>query len=260
MKFGRKLPLSESWVKHDLPKALPEEKPQSKGIGGDILNWLLGYESTRFKQFLKKHGAEKITSLAVGRTPIAKAVDIGFDIMSGGKFGEAKKKLGVDNFFHLFLIVNGKYRLEKNETVNELSYSKSEKEENMNVPVKGELTIDEMIQKASKGIEKEFWLDYNPLGNNCQQWVTKVLTKNGLITSEIRSFVNQDMEALLKELPHELPKQAQEITDIASFVNRIIQLTTGGRAGFAIGSECLGDSRQLLRRPKRKIVLKGLRH
>jgi len=231
----------------------------SKGIGGDILNWLLGYESTRFKQFLKAHGAEKITSMAVGRTPIAKAVDIGFDIMSGGKFGEAKKKLGVDNFFHLFLIINGKYRIEKNETVNELSYSKSEKEENMNVPVK-ELTIDELIQRSSKGIEKDFWLNYNPLQNNCQQWVLKVLTKNDLITSEIRSFVNQDMEALLKELPHELPEQAQQITDVASFVNRILQLTTGGRAGFSVGCESLGDTRENLIRPKRKVIGKRFRY
>ena len=71
------------------------------GIGGDVLNWLLGYETVRFKQFLKAHGAEAITSVKVGRTPIAKVVRLGFDILSAGQFEEAHKKLGVDNFFHL---------------------------------------------------------------------------------------------------------------------------------------------------------------
>ena len=209
-------------------------KVKSMGVGGDILNWLLGYESTRFKQFLKAHGQEKITSLKTGRSPIQKAVRLGFDLISGGAFEQAHKKLGVDNFFHLYLIINDKYIVEKNETVNYKPYTKQPQEETLSVPVK-DITIDQLVQNGAKGNEKSFWVEYNPLGNNCQQWVSKILSKNNLMTPEISSFVNQDMEALLKELPGYVPETTKSITDVASFANRIIQKLTGGKLGFAIG-------------------------
>lgn len=242
-------------------RGVPRHKQlQSRGIGGDILNWLLGYETTRFKQFLKQHGEEKITSLMVVRKPITKAVRLGFDLLTGGAFEEAHKKLGIDNFFHLFLVVNGKYRLEKNETVNYVAYSKAPDEEDMSVPLKGELTIDELIQNGAKGSEKQFWLEYNPLGNNCQAWVSTVLQKNGLMTPAISAFVKQDMEKLLKELPGYTESTAKDITDTASYVNRILQLTTGGRLGFAVGNEDLGDGRKHLRVPKLKRLVKPFGH
>ena len=231
------------------------------GIGGDILNWLLGYETTRFKQFLKAHGSEAITSVKVGRVPINSAVRLGFDILTAGKFEEAHKKLGVDNFFHLYLIINDKYVIEKNETVNERAWSpgtKGEEIETVSGPINK--TIDELIQTASKGDEKSFWLDYNPLTNNCQQFVTRVLRTNGILTTSVSKWVNQDMEKLLEELPHDTSEKAKELTDVASYINRILQLTTGGRAGFAIGSEGLRDDRKHLRVPKGKRSMKSFGH
>lgn len=228
------------------------------GIGGDILNWLLGYETTRFKQFLKQHGEETITSIKVGRVPIAPAVRLGFDIITAGKFEEAHKKLGVDNFFHLYLILNDKYLLEKNETVNYKPWSQGAKQEVIQIAQGVNKTIDELIKTASNGDEKSFWLDYNPLTNNCQMWVTRVLRKNGLLSSSANKWINQDMEALLRELPHDTAEKSQSITDLASVVNRILQLTTGGRAGFAIGDMDLGDGGKMLIGPKRKRGLKGV--
>jgi len=232
----------------------------SMGVGGDILNWLLGYETTRFKQFLKQHGEETVTSVKVGRVPIAPAVRLGFDIVTAGKFEEAHKKLGVDNFFHLYLIINDKYLLEKNETVNEKPWSQGAKQEVIHIADGVNKTIDEMIKNASAGEEKSFWLDYNPLTNNCQMWVTRMLKRNGLLTSTASKWINQDMQALLKELPHDASEKSQAITDLASVVNRILQLTTGGRAGFAIGDMDLRDRREMLVRPKGKRRLKGMGH
>ena len=235
------------------------QAPPHMGIGGDILNWLLGYESTRFKQFLKAHGQEAITSIKVGRVPISAAIRLGFDILTAGKFEEAHKKLGVDNFFHLYLIINDKYQVEKNDTVNEKAWSHDGKEEVLQVSGAINKTINELIQTAAKGDEKAFWLDYNPLTANCQQWVSKVLRKNGLLTSEVSKWVNQDMEALLKELPHGTSEKSKEITDLTSYINRIVQLTTGGRVGFAVVSEDLIDGKDLVR-PKRKRFFKPRRY
>lgn len=202
----------------------------------DPISWLLGYESTRFKAFLKSHGEEKITSIKACRVPISSVVNLGFDILSEGSFNQAKKKLGIDNFFHSYIVINGSYLIEKNETINYKSYSKPSNEESIDIPLgKKDITIDDFIKTASRGNARRFWLDYNPLSNNCQLWVKLVLSKNGLFNSQIQTFVNQDMEALLKELKPETDTKAKTITDVASVINRIIQKTTGGRLGFAIG-------------------------
>jgi hypothetical protein len=214
------------------------------------LDYLLGYETTRFKQFLKASGGVKIEKLAAGRVPIEKAVRLGFDLLSGGKFEAAHKKLGVDNFFHLYLIINDKYVIEKNETVNYRPYTKNAKEERVDIAVNKDLTIDDMIKKAAAGDEKGFWLDYNPLGNNCQQWASRTLNRNGLMTAEAKQFINQDMKELLKELPGYVPDAGKALTDVASVLNRIVQLTTGGKLGFAVGNPDVGQSGQCLRRPK----------
>ena len=224
----------------------------------NAIDWLLGYETTRFKQFLKANGLQKIEKLAAGRVPIEKAVRLGFDLLSGGAFEQAHKKLGVDNFFHLYLIINDKYIIEKNETVNYKPYTKNPKEERIDIAVNKDLTIDDMIKNAARGDEKGFWLEYDPLGNNCQQWASRVLTRNGLMTTEAKSFIQQNMKELLKELPDYVPQAGKTLTDVASVLNRILQFTTGGRLGFAVGGKVgfaigcpdVWDRGQILGRPK----------
>lgn len=210
-------------------------------VGGDVLNWLLGKETVRFKGFLKQHGQEEITSLQVGRVPISKAVNLGMDLLTGGAFEKAKKDLSVDNFFHLFIVLNHKYVIEKNQDVNQKPHVAYPNEETMDVPLNESITIEQLIETASKGNEQKFWLDYNPLQNNCQQWVSLVLRKNGLDSSSVSAFVNQDMKKLLERLPGYTSHVGKAITDVASVINRILQLTTGGVLGFATGG-MLSDS------------------
>jgi hypothetical protein len=228
-------------------------KRKAYGIGGDILdavssaassvadtvkegfNWLLGLETTRFKAFLKSHGEEEINSIKVIRVPISKAINLGMDLLTGGAFNKAKSKLSIDNFFHLAIVVNGKYIIEKNETTNYRSYSKAAGEESMDVPLKGSMTIDELIKNGSKGHEKQFWGEYSPLGNNCQAFIKGLLSRNGLNSPSINAFVMQDMESVIKELPSYTSHVGKTITDFASVLNRIIQASTGGAVGFKRG-------------------------
>ncbi len=234
---------------------------QRMGIGGDILNWLLGYESTRFKQFLKSKGEEEITQLDVGRCPIQSAVRLGFDLITGGAFEEAHKKLGVDNFFHSYLIINGKYIIEKNETVNYKPYTAQKDEERYSIPLGDKkITIDDFIKNGARGNEKAFWIEYNALSANCQMWVSKILSKNGLSNAGASTFINQDMEKLLEALPGYTPDVTQHITDVASFANRIVQKLTGGRLGFAIGNKDLGNRGHLPHLPKIKRRIKTFGH
>jgi hypothetical protein len=222
---------------------IQHRKSSHKAVGGDVikfLDWLLGYETSRFKSFLKQHGEEPITSIQISRVPISSTIRFLFNIITLGYFEKAHKKLGFDNFFHLSIVLNGKYRIEKNETVNQKSFTKSDKEELIDIKAGG-FTINDLIKEGSSSNPKNFWGEYNALGNNCQAWVTMILKGNGLFNNQLNSFVNQDMEALAKELPSYTSSVTKDITDLGSIINRVLQLTTGGRLGFQHGG-VLGDS------------------
>jgi hypothetical protein len=217
----------------------PLPKP-AYGIGGDIADWLLGYESTRFKQFIKQHGNDTLKELKVGRTPINATIKLGFDLLAGGEFSKAQKQLGVDEFFHLYLVLNNRFVIEKNETVNVKPYHKQADEQSHDIALpEAPITIADFIKKADDG--KHFWLEYDPIKNNCQMWVAKVLGANGLFNDAvIKKFVLQDTEELLKHMPNYNPDLVRDIVDTGSIINRIIQFATKGRLGFAIGNIDLG--------------------
>lgn len=200
-----------------------------------VLDWWSGTAvPPAVSSFLKAHGADPVTSLAVGRVPISKTLDLALDVISGGKFGQIKKKLGYDQFFHLFIIVNGKHRIEKNELFNIIPYSKASDEEDVSVSLEGkEMTISEFMEKGSKGDETNFYRQYNAFGANCQAMVMKLLSRNGLMTAAIKEFVKQDVVAYAKE--HDLLGTAKAITDVGSVLNRLLQLVTGGKRHFAVG-------------------------
>jgi hypothetical protein len=211
-----------------------------------VLDWWQGSAvPPQVANFLKAHGEDKVTSLMVGRTPISKALDLALDVMSGGKFGQVKKKLGYDTFFHLFVVVNGKHRIEKNELFNIIHYSKAADEEDMPVSLEGkDLTISQFMEKASKGDETNFYRNYNAFGANCQAMVMKLLSRNHLVTAQIVEFVKQNVEEYAKE--HDLVDNSKAITDIGSVLNRLLQLATGGKKHFSVGGRV-----GLLRQPRR---------
>ena len=186
--------------------------------------------------FLKNHGDEEITSLAVGRVPIAKILDLALDIMSGGQFGKVKKALAYDKMFHLFVIVNGRHKLEKNELFTIKPYSREADEENMTVPLDGKkITISQFLKKASEGDEKGFYRDYDPCRRNCQDMVIRLLRSNQLLTPSVIGFVKQDVERFVRDLDTESRENARTVTNVGSLVNRLLQAISGGKASFAVG-------------------------
>jgi len=211
-----------------------------------VIDWWSGTAiPPQVANFLKSHGEDKITSLMVGRTPISKTLDLALDVMSGGRFGEVKKKLGYDKFFHLFVVINGKHRLEKNELFNVIPYSKADGEEDMPVSLEGkDLTISEFMANASKGDEANFYRQYNAFGANCQAMVMKLLSRNHLVNGEIAHFVKQNVEEFARE--HDLVDKSKAITDVGSLLNRLLQLVSGGKKHFSVGGRV-----GLLRQPRR---------
>jgi hypothetical protein len=219
------------------------------GFIGQALDWLLGETTTRFKNFLKDHGNEAITSLAVGRTPISSVLDLAAEIMTAGKYGEIKNKAGYDSFFHLYVIINNKYIIEKTQTVDNRNYAPSQEEEKKVLKVPN-CTIDEFVKKGAAGNLKKFWSQYQALKNNCQDWVINILSKNHVLTPEASSFIKQDLTSLIKEVG-EKSESIDDVTDVASLLNRFLQKVSGGAIGFAVGVDDLTDPNTILVQRKR---------
>lgn len=214
-----------------------------------LIDWWTGSAvPPKVAKFLKEHGDEKITSLSIGRAPISKVVDVAVDVISAGKFGQVKKKIGFDQMFHLYLIVNNKYIFEKNELFNVDSYSKKKDEEQLQVPLNKDITISEFLKKASTGDEKNFFRNYNAFRNNCQDLILKLLRSNGLLNESLSKFIKQDIEQLVKEIGGGTVETAKEVTDTGSLINRLLQLVSGGRLSFAHGT------RNLKRRSRKGLV------
>jgi hypothetical protein len=190
------------------------------------------------KKFMEKHGEEEITSVTLGREPIQAAISAVMELISLGEFSKSKEKRGYDAFFHLYLIINGKYTLEKNQNVNYREYKPNDKEELFNVSssgLKGK-TINEFIKNGEKLMgEGKYWQEYNPLTNNCQRFVESNLQANDIDSAASNEFYYQDTQDLIDAINPSVQDALEETTSVASGVEKFISWLSGGAWGFKRG-------------------------
>lgn len=216
---------------------LLQRKPVKKFIGGLIKkagDFLFGKVTQRVKNFLRDHGSEQITSLELGRTPIQSALNTALDVVSGGGYSESMKKQGFDKFYHLFLIINNKYRLEKNQTLNIENYVKKDNEENQSVPTVS-LSINDFLKKGIDRVgEDNFFGNYSSLNLNCQYLIKNLLQANDIYSEDVDKFVYQDVTQLRSDIQG-TSDVANEITDLASGLDKLISYVSDGKAGLKRG-------------------------
>jgi hypothetical protein len=186
------------------------------------------------RRFLNKHGTEQITSLRVARTPISSALSGLLNIVSFGGFERGKQKQNIDDFFHLFFVINDKYIIEKNQLVKIANYKYNDREESMTIPSK-DITINELLDKGSVGDASTYWGKYQAFGNNCQDWVMRTLLNNNLGNNEIYDFVKQPLDQLLPEVGSHTEKTSNFLTDTGAMLDRGLQDLTGGLLSFKDG-------------------------
>jgi hypothetical protein len=217
-----------------------------------VIDWWTGSQvPPKVTNFLNQYGNDIISTLTISRAPIRQTLDLAIDIVSEGQFSKIKKKVGYDKFFHLKLIINGKWIIEKNDLFNIQSYSPIKGEEFRTVNVPDGLTISKFLELGSKGDEVNFYRQYDPWKLNCQAMVTKLLTANGMMKEEFKKFIYQDVKDFVNQLP-DTHSKIKHITDVASLINRLIQLATRGHSSLGVGDENLGDVRHNKVIPKSK--------
>jgi hypothetical protein len=218
------------------------EKVEAAFLGtlvSDAATFIFGNATTRMKNFMKDHGDEEITNIQIGRKPIVKQIAQAMNLLSAGKYNEVKQERGYDEFFHLYLILNDKYRLEKNQTVNVLvDYKEQPDEERFNVSLSGlkGKTINEFIKNGEEAMgADDYWQNYDGLVKNCQNWVMQNLKANGVYDKGIEDFTFQDTEELQLGINPYVKGAMKEVTQLASGLDKFLSWISGGAWGFRMG-------------------------
>lgn len=151
----------------------------------------------------------KISSLAVCRKPIAKALNVVMNLITLGKFNQTKKDLKYDDMFHLYILMkleNGRnLLLEKNQVVNIVDYKSEIDKDCLKIQLNKSLTFTQFLINGEKFQGSTFW-QYDPKTNNCQNFVLSCLKGNNLGNESVYKFVKQDAEALVSGFSHTLSK------------------------------------------------------
>lgn len=188
--------------------AFEKRYPKFVQVGKGILDHPGDNMPDQVKYMLEQHGEEPVTSLAVVRTPVNSIITTILNAATLGAFKQALAKYHYDQLFHLFVIVNGKYAIEKNATVQFTVGTRSG--ERKDAPVPAGVKVADLFKRGSSA---GFWL-YDPRSNNCQDFVITVLGGVGALTPELRTFVKQDAVAIFANIPSYAGKLAKFVTDL----------------------------------------------
>ena len=203
----------------------------------NVFDRIFGKMPRRVVKFLKNKGDLVITSMVIKRDPIMTAIDRVLNILSLGKWDEAKRDANYDKLFHLRLVItlsDGRsYTIEKNQTINVGgSVSKDTKDtESLIVPLSQRITVNELVERTIQKVGEDRFLDYDAFSTNCQRFVLDLLESNGLSDDAIKKFVYQDVEELLEKIPSYVDKISHIATDTAGYADRFRQALGFKRGG-----------------------------
>jgi hypothetical protein len=202
-----------------------------KNIKDRVVGFVTGVRDDyppKVRDLLQRYGDNKIISITVRREPLQKAVDFAVNILSKGKFDEAKKQGGFDTFYHLFLIAtldNGvKLRIEKNEVINIEVDNKTYNTDNFQVNM-SPIVLNTFLQNTLQGMGTQNYFYYNPITNNCQVYLLALMKNNNLLSnnSGLEKFILQDTTTLQNQLSSGTQKGMKYTTDLARRFNILIK-------------------------------------
>lgn len=175
------------------------------------------------RKILQSIGNEKVESLQLVRTPLSKISRFLLNIASFGQLESKLKETGIDDLFHLSLLINGKYELDKQEVIKLVRNPNAVKENSQTlvVPVSSNLTINEMIENTQRQMGSNY-APYDAKTNNCSIYISNVLSSNGLSTENSNIFLNQKTIELFEKFPSISEKLVKFGTDIGAVVDKTL--------------------------------------
>ena len=200
-----------------------------KRVKGVIYGRPSGMYPPSVRNFIAKHGNDRITNVKVKRVPIASSIMTAGNLVTGGDLMNKMKQMNIDKLRHLYVVfsVNGvEHFVEKNEDIQVKQDVPREGAEMMFLGnPKNDLTVAELFDTIIKNHPNIN--HYNAFSANCQNFASIVLKTLGLFDNEADKFVNQPVAKLVSPF---LKKVAKGATDLASRLN--ILRTGVGRRPF----------------------------
>lgn len=176
------------------------------------------------QRLLNTIGNKKVFNIKICRSVVPKYLETLLNLISLGKFNEAKIKNDFDKFYHLYMtfdVDNKKYMLEKNQLIN-LSSAPKQCDEMINIPSNG-IILNDMLENARKKLGDTNFFTYDAFNRNCQAFITAILKSNNISSSKSEKFIYQNIEGLKRDLPSYVPKVTKFLTDVGGVVDTAIQ-------------------------------------
>lgn len=175
------------------------------------------------RKILQSIGNEKIQSIQLIRTPLSKISRFLLNIASLGQLESKLKETNIDQLFHLSLLINGKYELDKQDVIKLIRNQNAVKSdsETLIVPVSSNITINELLENTQRQIGSSY-APYDAVNNNCSIFISNVLSSNGLSTDNSDTFLNQKTIELFSKFPSITEKIVKLGTDLGAVVDRAI--------------------------------------
>lgn len=173
---------------------------------------------------LAEYGTQQIVNVKMCKEIVKENTEFLLKALSGpSTWEDAKRKHGFDKFYHLFMIAtlqNGQQlHIEKNEIMRVSTHPRPCPEGLDLGPPKNPMTVNQMMERTRQRIGDSAFFTYDPLANNCQNFVNQLLRTIGLWNETASSFVFQDIKGLREELPSYTRAIAKGLTDTAAFFN-----------------------------------------
>lgn len=158
----------------------------------------------KVRNYLKQNGNNQIVGLKLYRAPIESSIKTLLNYATLGQIERNVKNLGYDNIYHLalhFTLDNGNQGLlEKNHVIEINNYKHKEDSEEIDVYFYNYLTLNILMNNASKLYKNITEMnDYDIKNNNCQRFIYSILEGSKLLTDKNYQFIMQNADKLLQK-------------------------------------------------------------
>ena len=156
-------------------------------------------------EMLQKYGNYNIEFIQVGKKQLRPILEKLANITTLGYYEKKKKELGIDKYFHIYLILyldnnktivlekNIKLVLEKNHRVGWKHYIPSTNEQLLDVRINKPIKLYHFIENGERYAGNERIYIYDATKANCQVYVKDMLLGNGIWNKQLEKFVIQDV-------------------------------------------------------------------
>jgi hypothetical protein len=177
------------------------------------------------KKLLDKVGSEPVFKITIFRKPLGGILTKTLNKLTKGALDNFLKTAPYDKFFHLGIIINDKYLMDKQDsfTFKKVNAKKFLKTKGMEIRVpevnyEG-LTIKDLVDKTKAKMGEKKFFGYEPLKNNCQDFIIALL--DSINAKFDRNFVKQKVEQLAKTVPTWKQKIAEFLVAIPRTAKRV---------------------------------------